>query len=138
MVQRAFGGKTIDPNRQRGVEFLALATAAYHVYREVAGTDFPTMDVAGTNALLHDVSRALANVAPLYSGNPDGTYRQLEPIDLIYGVFQRGATMLRTPRDEYTKLSIRRNDMRQAIAILRNAGIKFAAAGSPADDPIPK
>ena len=95
------------------------------------------MDVAGTNALLHDVSRALANVAPLYSGNPDGTYRQLEPIDLIYGVFQRGATMLRTPRDEYTKLSIRRNDMRQAIAILRSAGIKFVA-GSPADDPIPK
>ena len=120
----------MDPNRQHGVEFLALATAAYHVYREVTGTEFPILDLAGTNALLQDVARALANVAPIYALAPDSSYKQLEPIDLLYGVFQRGATLLRTPRTEYTKLYIRRLDMRQAISILRSAGIKFAATPS--------
>lgn len=113
-------------SKPQSSEFWALPTAAYHVYREVMGVYVPVSGIAESNAIVHDVARALANVAPIYSLDADsGTYKQLEPVDLLFGVFQRGATVLRTPRAEYTHLAIQRGDMRVAITILKNAGAKF-------------
>lgn len=118
-------GEAVDSHTEPS-KFWALATAAYHVYREVTGRYAQISDIAEANAVLHDVARALSNVVPIYSLNRESeTYKQLEPVDLLFGVFQRGATVLRTPRAEYTHLAIRRDDMRAAITILKNAEAKF-------------
>jgi hypothetical protein len=119
----------VGRNDQTGTEFLALSTAAYHVYYEIMGTRLRYTDVSEMNEVLHRVAHALANVAPIYSRDRDaGTYRQLDSVDLIFGVFQRGGTVMRTSYAEYKGLAIRRSDMREAIEIFRRAGIKFARA----------
>ena len=115
-------------SKPQASEFWSLATAAYHVYREVMGQSAQVADLAEYNACLQEVARALANVAPIYSLDPEsGSYRPLEPVDLLFGVFRRGATVLQTPRAEYTNLAMRRSDMRIAITIIRKAGVKFLA-----------
>src|SRR5690348_1761367 len=87
----------VDHNRQLGTQFVSLSTAAYYVYREVMATEIRAGEVAQLNAALEEVAHALASVASIYSLNRDaGTYKQLEPVDLMFGVFQRGATVLWT------------------------------------------
>ena len=118
----------MDRSRQHGLEHLALATAAVIVYQQVMETPLAYDSVAAMNEILHGVAHALSNVAPIYALDGDSAMpKQLEPIDLLRGEFQRGATILRTPNGtEYRSLSIRRDDMRAAIAILRGAGAKFS------------
>jgi hypothetical protein len=83
--------------------------------------------VPAMNEILHSVAHALSNVAPIYALDGDSALpKQLAPVDLMRGVFQRGATVLRTAYGtEYRSLSIRRDDMHAAIAILRRTGVKF-------------
>ena len=70
---------------------------------------------------------SIANVAPIYTADrPSGNPRQLAPIELIHCRFERGATVLKTSFGiEYRELSIRRDDMRAAIAILKGARVDF-------------
>lgn len=112
-----------DPH---AVEFLALATAAAVTYHQVMDKPLLVDGVAELNAALQDIAAALSNVAPIYWTDPDsGSCKQLEQVDLLFGVFLRGATLFKTPRAEFRNLSIRRGDMRSAIAIFRGAGLKF-------------
>lgn len=46
-------------------------------------------------------------------------------MDLLFGVFRRGAAELLTPYAEYASLCMRRADVRLGIAIIAGAGIKF-------------
>ena len=120
------GGGPLDRFQQNGVEFLALSTAAAVAYSQVMERELHFNDVAEMNSILQSVANALSNVAPIYTLDAEaGTYKQLEPVDLLFGAFQRGATVLRTSYAEYKGLSIRRADMRSAIAIFRRAGVKF-------------
>jgi hypothetical protein len=83
-------------------------------------------NLAELNALLQDIATALSNVAPIYWTDPDsGTCKPLDQVDLLFGMFLRGATVFKTPRAEFRGLAIRRADMRAAIAIFRGAGLKF-------------
>ena len=119
----------MDRSQQNGVEFLALSTAAAVAYSQVMEAELHFKDVAEMNDILQSVATALSNVSPIYTLDEDaGTYKQLEPVDLLFGIFQRGATVLRTSYGEFRDLSIRRADMRTAIAIFRRAGIKFQQA----------
>ena len=108
-----------------GDQFLALSTAAAVVYQQIAGTTSESADEI--IEVLNSVASAIANVAPIYtSDRPTGTPRQLAPIELIHCRFERGATVLKTSFGlEYGNLSIRRDDMRTALAILRGARISF-------------
>lgn len=67
-----------------------------------------------------------AHVAPIYhlDGRP-GTYTQLRQVDVLFGVFQRGATVMRTSYAEFKDLAIRRADVREAITIFRRARLRF-------------
>ena len=108
------------------VEFLSVSAAAAIVYHQVMEQPLQPSGVARSNAVLQAVATALAEVAPIYALDPDsGTQRRLGEVDLLFGVFQRGATLLRTPRVEHRKLAVLRADMRAAIEAFRVVGRRF-------------
>ncbi len=117
----------MDGSRQHGLEHVALPTAAIVVYHRITGALVEFSDAAEMNEVLQRVSHVLSNVVPIYSLDEDSaTPRQLSPGDLLNRAFQRGATMLRkSDGTECHGLTVRRDDMRSAIAILSRAGIKF-------------
>lgn len=116
----------VDESSDRGREFVSLSDATVVVYRQIMGREPEREDPAGPHAALHDVAHALANVAPIYGRKDDADdLKPLDTVDLLFGVFQRGGSMLRTSYAQYTGLSIRRADMYQGIAILRGAGVSF-------------
>ena len=108
-----------------GDQHLALSTAAAVVYHQITGTT--AASVADVDEILNLVAHAIANVAPIYTADrASGGPRQLAPIELIHCRFERGATVLKTSFGlEYGQLSMRRSDMRAAIAILKGAGLHF-------------
>jgi hypothetical protein len=110
-----------------GGEHLSLATAAAVIYHQVSGTASPVASPDELIEVLDRVAGAIANVAPIYtSDRAPGTPRQLAPIELIHCRFEGGATVLKTSFGlEYRNLTIRRDDMRSAITILKGARIDF-------------
>lgn len=119
--------------RHTGDQHLALSTAAAVVYHQIAGTTVDSDSAQDVDHVLNQVAHAIANVAPIYTADrPSGTPRQLAPIELIHCRFEGGATVLTTGFGvEYKHLSIRRDDMRTAIAILKGAGIRFGKPPAP-------
>jgi hypothetical protein len=116
----------MDRSGEHAIEFLALSTAAVIVYHQVTGNPLGPTSVAQSNVVLEHVAAALAEVAPIYTLDPQsGSQRRLDAVELLFGVFQRGATLLRTPQNEHRKLALRRNDMRAAIEAFRRAGRRF-------------
>ncbi len=116
----------MDRSRLHIVEFLSVCTAAAIVYHQVMGQPLQPSGVAQSNALLQAVATALAEVAPIYALDPDsGSQRQLDEVELLFGVFQRGATLLRTPKAAHRRLAVRRLDMRAAIEAFRLVGRRF-------------
>lgn len=108
-------------------EHLSLATAAAVVYHQIMGTAAQVTNPDELIEALDRVAGAIANVAPIYtSDRAAGTPRQLAPIELIHCRFEGGATVLKTSFGlEYRNLTIRRDDMRSAITILKGARIDF-------------
>ena len=112
--------------RERPDEFIALPSAAILVYHEVMGTRLSFQEVCEMSEVLQRVAHAISNVSPIYGQAGDAaTLEPLSQVDLLFGVFQRGATLFRTPYAEFTNLAIRRADIYSAIAILRGAGVRF-------------
>lgn len=114
----------MDPAKGSGEQHLALSTAAAVVYHQIMGAAAPPEHVSEA---LDRVAGAIANVAPIWTAErPSGTPRPLAPIELIHCRFERGATLLKTSfGSEYGNLTIRRDDMRSAITILRGARVDF-------------
>ena len=111
---------------ERPDELIALPIAAILVYHEIMGTRLSFQEVAEMSEVLQRVAHAISNVSPIYAKESGAAKPEpLSQVDLLFGVFQRGATLFRTPYAEYTNLAIRRADMYSAIAILRGAGIRF-------------
>jgi hypothetical protein len=117
----------VDRNQQCESELVALSTAALVTYHQIMGSTFEPLDVAHAHAVLGEVARAISNVAPVYAAvSATARAKALPGFELLSGEFLRGASVLRTSRGvEYRQLSIRRVDMRSAIAILRRAGVRF-------------
>jgi hypothetical protein len=117
----------VDRSIQRGRELVALAVATAFVYKALMGRAIEPMEIRAANVLIHEVAHALSNVAPIYGMRTDDqTAKALSPLQLLEGTFERGATVLRTSTGiEYRQLSIRRDDMLLAVALLNRAGVKF-------------
>ncbi len=82
------------------------------------------------------MARALARVAPLYLQDPkDGTSRELSAAELEGAAMHRGATVLEL-RDGrmLSSVTMKRSDLRQAIAILRAIGVPGLAPARDKED----
>lgn len=116
----------MERSGEHALEFVALSTAAAIVYHQVTGKALSPTTVAHSNTILEEVARALAELAPIYVLDAaSGSHRRLDEDELAFGVFERGATILRSPKAEHRRLAIRRLDMRAAIDALRRSGRTF-------------
>jgi uncharacterized protein with von Willebrand factor type A (vWA) domain len=90
--------------------------------------------------MLDVVARALAKVAPLYvKDGQTGQPRELSALELEGAAIRRGATVL-VLKDGRTLggVTMKRADLRQAIAILKALGIEELSPRAPAAAPQPK
>jgi hypothetical protein len=105
-------------------EYLALAAAV-----RLARTQLTADPLKVHDEELDFVALALARTVPLYAAAPAGSEpRQLTPLELEGAVPRNGATLL-VLRDgrALAGVTVRRGDLRQAIAILRAVGLGDAA-----------
>jgi hypothetical protein len=105
---------------------LALSVAAGLARTQLVPDPLKTYDAQHLSDMLNVIGRALAKVAPLYvKEDATLTPRELSQDQLEGAEIRRGATVL-VLKDGRTlsSVSIRRGDLRQAIAILKTVGIQ--------------
>jgi hypothetical protein len=114
-------------------QHVALSVAAHLARTHLLPDPAPPRDAAQLLAILNRVGGALARVAPIYSWNAgDIAPRELTAAELEGARLERGATWLvlgdgqRLPR-----VTMKRADLRQAIAILKSVGVHSIAAPRP-------
>ena len=118
-------------------QHLALSVAAHLARTQLVPDPLAVYDSQHLGEMVDIVARALAKVAPLWvrdagSGQP----RELSGAELESAVISRAATML-TLKDGrgFSSVSIRRADLRQAIAVLKAIGISELAPHEGAEPP---
>ena len=107
-------------------QHLALSVAAHLARTQLVPEPLAVYDSQHLSETVDIVARALAKVAPLYVRDPgSGQPRELAAAELEGAAISRGATLL-SLRDgrSFSSVSIRRADLRQAIAILKAVGIE--------------
>jgi hypothetical protein len=105
---------------------LALSVAAGLARTQLVPDPLKTYDAQHLSDMLNVIGRALAKVAPLYVKDEASlSARELTQDELEGAEIRRGATLL-VLKDGRTlsSMSIRRGDLRQAIAILKAVGIQ--------------
>ncbi len=119
-------------------QYLSLAVAAHLARTQLVPDPLKVYDSQHLGEMLNVVAQALARTAPLHiTDAASGEKRALTPLDLEGALAKRGATalVLKDGRT-LTGISIRRSDLRQAIAILKAVGIpEFAPASAAAPKP---
>lgn len=117
-------------------QHLALSVAAHLARTQLLPDPLKVYDAQHMSDMLDAVGNALARVAPLYVRDASAAEpRQLMEADLDGARVMRGAALivLRDGRN-LSAVSIKRADLRQAIAILKAAGIpELPAAAKPAE-----
>lgn len=106
-------------------QHLALPVAAHLARSQLVPDPLKPYDARHLGETLEIVARALARVSPLYIQDPkDGTQRELSAAELEGATVRRGATLLEL-RDgrSVSSVTMKRADLRQAIAILKAVGI---------------
>jgi hypothetical protein len=83
-------------------------------------------DVAVVSAHMDEAAHALAKVIPVYVIDGGAVPRQLTASEVMGGTFSRGATRF-TVRGGmvFSTITVTRHDMRDALSILKKAGIRF-------------
>jgi hypothetical protein len=106
-------------------QHLALSVAAHLARSQLVPDPLKPCDAQHLGETLDLVARALAKVAPLYIQDPKtGSPLELSSSELEGAAVRRGATLL-VLRDGRTisAVTVKRADLRQAIAILKATGI---------------
>jgi hypothetical protein len=109
---------------------IPFSDAVPRVYEEITGTSLSAFAGLLIDALLNEVSQAIADLVTIY-GAPDDQVpvKPLPWAEVKLGVFQRAATVIRTSDGiEYQRLYIRRCDARAAATVLKKSGARFASA----------
>jgi hypothetical protein len=106
-------------------QHLALSVAAHLARTQLVPDPLTVYDAQHMTEMLDVVASALARVAPLYVQDPlAGQPRQLMETELDGAKARRGATILVLKEGRsLSGVSIKRSDLRQAIAILKAVGI---------------
>jgi hypothetical protein len=121
-------------------QHLALAVAAHLARTQLIPDPLTVYDGQHMSEMVNAVANALARVAPLYvQVSGIGPPRELTPAELEGAAAQRSATVLAL-KDGRTlsSVSIKRADLRQAIAILKALGIPGLTPRPPKEQPAPK
>jgi hypothetical protein len=119
-------------------QYLSLAVAAHLARTQLVPDPLKVYDGQHLGEMLNVVAQALARTAPLQiTEAPSGEKRALSSVELEGALAKRGATILVLKDGRtLTSVSIRRSDLRQAIAILKAVGIpEFAPAPATAPKP---
>jgi hypothetical protein len=121
-------------------QHLALSVAAHLARTQLVPEPLAVYDSQHMGEMIDIVARALAKVAPLYvrdagSGEP----RELSAAELEGAAISRAATTL-SLRDgrSFSSVSIKRADLRQAIAILKAVGMPELRVSPPHEPPPPR
>ena len=112
-------------------QYLSLAVAAHLARTQLVPDPLKVYDAQHLGEMLNVVAQALARTAPLHiTDAASGEKRVLSSVDLEGAVARRAANVLVLKDGRtLTGVSIRRSDLRQAIAILKAVGIpEFAPA----------
>ena len=106
-------------------QYLSLAVAAHLSRTQLVPDPLKVYDGQHLSEMLNVVAQALARTAPLQvTDAASGEKRALGSADLEGAVAKRGATVLVLKDGRtLTGVSVRRSDLRQAIAILKAVGI---------------
>ena len=108
-----------------GRQHVPLAVAAATVHQQLVGTT--VVGAGGVSPVLDDTAHALASIVPVYvvDGN-GGKPRPLAATELLKGKFSEGASRFAVPGGPtYTAISVVRQDMRDALVILKKAGVRL-------------
>jgi len=106
-------------------QHLALSVAAHLARTQLVPEPLRVYGGQDLSELLDVVARAIAKVVPLYVQDPQaGSPRELSQDELQGAEVRRGATLL-VLKDGRTlsSVTIKRGDLRQAVAILKTIGI---------------
>lgn len=106
-------------------QHIALSVAAHLARTQLVPDPLTVYDAQHMGEMIDVVANALARVAPLYVTEPKlGAPRQLVDAELEGATIKRAATVvcLRDGRT-FSSVSMKRADLRQAIAILKTIGI---------------
>ena len=120
-------------------QHLALSVAAHLARTQLVSDPLSVYDAQHICEMVDVVANALAKVAPLYVQEPKiGTARELTAAELDGAAVRRGAGVI-VLKDGRTlsSVSIRRADLRQAIAILKAVGIPELRIPAPKPQPAP-
>jgi hypothetical protein len=118
-------------------QHLALSVAAHLARTQLVSDPLAIYDSQHLTDMIDIVAAAIAKVAPLYVQDPgSGTLRQLTESELEGATVRRSATnlVLRDGRI-LSSVSLKRVDLRQAIAILKAVGIPELRTAQPAREP---
>lgn len=121
-------------------QHLALSVAAHLARTQVVPDPLRVYDGQHISDMVDLVANALAKVAPLYVQDAStGSARELTLAELEGASVRRGATVV-TLKDGRTlsSVSMKRADLRQAIAILKAVGIPELRSQPPSEPPAPK
>jgi hypothetical protein len=120
-------------------QHLALSVAAHLARTQLVPDPLKVYDAQHLSEMLDVVARALSKVAPIYvrdAGVADP--RPLTPAELDGAIIRRGATIVALADGRsFSSATIKRLDLRQAIAILKAVGIEDLEPRSQAAEPPP-
>jgi hypothetical protein len=129
MAKRNSTDRLIDDLRS---QHIALSVAAGLARTQLIPQPHKAYDAQHLSESLNLVARGLAKVAQLYVAAPGEAPRALAPTELEGAQIQSGATLL-VLKDgrKLSAVSMKRADLRQAVAILKTIGVQEFAAQSP-------
>ena len=122
-------------------QHLALSVAAHLARTQLVPDPLNVYDAQHMSDMVDVVARALAKVAPVYVRDSGAAEpRPLQPAELEGATIRRGATILvLADGRSFSSATIKRLDLRQAIAILKAVGIpELQGKRKPAERPEPK
>ena len=116
-------------------QHLALSVAAHLARTQLAADPLRVDEAQHASESLDVVANALAKVAPLYAQDAmNGSARLLSAAELEGATVRRAATVLAlTDGRTLSSVSMKRADLRQAIAILKAVGVPGLASKQPED-----
>ena len=121
-------------------QHLALSVAAHLARTQLLPDPLTPYDGQHMSETIDVVANALARVVPLYVNDPKvGAPRELVDAEREGAMIKRGATLV-VLRDGRTlsSVSIKRGDLRQAIAVLKAIGVpELVRRAPPSSPPVP-